>query len=138
LPFDRAEYSRWMGQAEYTLRSAAQDRSSGYFSWSCFKAQQAAEYALKALLYGLGLIPVGHSVLRLLNQLENRGRRVEEGLRNDAMTLDRYYPNEVSKRSRGGGTIRVLQRTRRRGGPRDERTDSSIREGGCRRWQVGL
>ncbi len=104
MPFDKAEYSRWVEQAEYTLRSAAQDKSNCYFSWSCLKVQQAAEYALKALLHGLGFLAVGHSVLRLLNQLESRGREVGEGLRNDAMTLDRYYiptryPNAHAERA---------------------------------------
>jgi len=57
LAFDKDEYERWLRQAKDTLESAEEDLKNHRFNWSCFKAQQAAEYAVKGLLYGLGSIP---------------------------------------------------------------------------------
>ncbi len=57
--FDNDEFERWMAQASDTLNSARQDYSSKSYNWSCFKAQQAAEYAVKALLKGLGISAYG-------------------------------------------------------------------------------
>lgn len=67
MVFDKKEYERWLKQAKHTLDSAEEDLNNQRFDWSCFKAQQAAEYAVKGLLYGLGSIPIGHSILRLLS-----------------------------------------------------------------------
>ncbi|MHA1764307.1 MAG: HEPN domain-containing protein, partial [Promethearchaeota archaeon] len=38
----------------------------------CFKCQQSAEFALKAILYGFRLTPFGHSLTKLLNMLEKQ------------------------------------------------------------------
>lgn len=43
FPFDRREYERWMGQAEYTIDAAKSDLQSQFYSWACFKCQQAAD-----------------------------------------------------------------------------------------------
>ena len=51
---DEEEYNRWMKNAQTTLRSAINDKSSQFYNWACFKAQQAAEYAVKAYLRGIG------------------------------------------------------------------------------------
>lgn len=51
---DIEEYERWIKSAEKTLQSAKEDLERGDYNWACFKAQQAAEKALKAFLYGLG------------------------------------------------------------------------------------
>jgi len=89
--FDETEYKRWLHQAEYTLNSAKGDLKSTDYSWSCFKSQQAAEYAVKAILRGLGKAATGHSVLKLLEKLEETGISVPEGLRNCARSLDKHY-----------------------------------------------
>jgi HEPN domain-containing protein len=88
--FDKQEFERWMKQAKYTLESASEDLQHGRYSWCCFKSQQAAEYAVKGLLYGLGLIPLGHSVTKLLTRLERRGIQTKEILKH-ARLLDRHY-----------------------------------------------
>ena len=67
--FDRDEFSRWMNEAENTLRSAVNDKNSGFYNWCCFKCQQAAEFALKSYLYGVGATPFGHSLTKLVNNL---------------------------------------------------------------------
>jgi HEPN domain-containing protein len=90
LVFDKEEYERWLKQAKHTLESAEEDLSNRRFDWSCFKAQQASEYAVKGLLYGLGSIPVGHSLLRLIGRLKRRGIKVGDGLKY-ARVLDRHY-----------------------------------------------
>ena len=55
---------------------------SGDHSWACFKAQQAAEKALKALLCGVRKPEVGHVEL---------GFYVEEDVINDCTELSKYY-----------------------------------------------
>ena len=43
---DDDEFQRWMVNAKSTLKSADNDKSSEFYNWACFKAQQAAEYAV--------------------------------------------------------------------------------------------
>jgi len=87
----RSEYERWMKQAERTLASARRDLEEGYYEWASFKAQQAAELAVKALLRGLGYAPIGHSITRLLRELESEGFSILRGVFRMAMELDRNY-----------------------------------------------
>lgn len=89
--FDDEEFLRWMRQAEHTLNSAQGDAAEGDYGWACFKAQQTAEYAAKALLRGLGLPAFGHSVLGLVGEMERQGLPVTEEVRQCARTLDRHY-----------------------------------------------
>lgn len=88
---DIEEYQRWFNQALYTLDSAGRDQAANDFAWACFKAQQAAEYAVKAIMRGVGLVSVGHSILKLLTELAQNGFEVSESLRNAARELDRHY-----------------------------------------------
>lgn len=90
VAFDRTEFTRWRRQAADTLKSAQEDGTHRRFNWSCFKAQQAAEYAAKGLLYGLGASPTGHSLVKLLGRLQARGLRVGAILP-AARILDRHY-----------------------------------------------
>jgi len=62
---DEGEFERWMRSAEATLSSARRDAEGGDYGWACFKAHQAAEKALKALLWGSGNPTYGHSLKRL-------------------------------------------------------------------------
>lgn len=92
VPVDREEYQRWLGQAEHTLASARRDLSASDFDWACFKAQQAAEYVLKALLRALGNAAVGHSLVKLAETLQAQaGVAIPEPLWQAARTLDRHY-----------------------------------------------
>ena len=63
---DEAEYTRWINSSRKTLNSALGDLERDDYNWTCFKAQQAADLAIKALLHGLGLSAYGHSISRLL------------------------------------------------------------------------
>jgi len=88
---DCDEYSRWMGQAEYTLRSIDADMSIGAYSWACFKAQQAAEYAMKAVLRALGKPAFGHNLVAFLNELANLCPNVSSRVRFCVGYLDKMY-----------------------------------------------
>ena len=88
---DVDEFRRWYGQGEHTLASAQRDADAADFGWACFKAQQAAEYMVKALLRAVGDPALGHSLVRLLETLEQRaGVTVADPLRRLARTLDRH------------------------------------------------
>jgi len=86
-----SEYERWMRQAGRTLESARNDLDDRYYEWASFKAQQAAELAVKALLRGLGYAPVGHSITRLLRELREEGFGIPREILSMAMELDRNY-----------------------------------------------
>ncbi len=88
--FDREEYERWQKHAEKTLASAETDKDSGDYNWSCFKAQQAAEYSVKGFLYGLGTAAFGHSIVNLLGRFGDKVR-VSDDLAVAARLLDRHY-----------------------------------------------
>ena len=91
-PVDGEEYRRWLGQSEHTLGSAARDARESDYGWACFKAQQAAEYALKALLRAIGDPAAGHSLIKLMEMLETRASiSIPEELRQAARLLDRHY-----------------------------------------------
>lgn len=79
-----------MRQAEATLASAKRDKDAGDYNWACFKAQQAAEFAVKGLLYRIGFSPIGHSILRLLGEIERKNVDVEK-LKEYARALDRHH-----------------------------------------------
>lgn len=89
--FDEDEFNRWFGQAEHTLRSATNDMDRADYDWSCFKSQQAAEYAVKALLRGLGKEAIGHSVLKLIAKLGETGCIIGEELKGRARSVDKHY-----------------------------------------------
>jgi len=88
--FDNDEFERWMAQASDTLISARADYLNKSYNWCCFKAQQAAEYAVKALLKGLGISAYGHSIIKLLKDLETYALEVNT-ITSYARILDRHY-----------------------------------------------
>lgn len=76
---DDLEFARWL---------LTENRG---FDKGCFVSQQAAEKALKAILYLDGARTVlGHSVLELLERLVP-GRSTMASLRDDARRIDRFY-----------------------------------------------
>ena len=86
---DEAEYARWIKSSKGTLSSARDDLKRGNYNWACFKAQQAAELAVKSLLHGLGLPAHGHSVSGLLTKAP--GELGSREVIQQAKTLDKYY-----------------------------------------------
>ncbi len=87
---DCEEYSRWMKQALHTLKLVKADIEYEGYGWACFKAQQAAEYALKAILRGFGRPAFGHSVLRLYREFSSVCGEDNE-LERCAALLDKMY-----------------------------------------------
>jgi HEPN domain-containing protein len=63
---------------------------SGDHEWSCFSAQQAAEKAVKAVFLKLHGEGWGHSVYRLLSEL-NEKTTVSQDILDAAKALDRHY-----------------------------------------------
>jgi HEPN domain-containing protein len=72
------------------LAHARSDLRRGFYDWACFSAQQAAEKAVKAVLYRMGLEVWGHSIADLLEVLAER-HAVPDSLREAALELDKAY-----------------------------------------------
>ena len=86
----REELERYLRQARHTLESGQRDAEEGDHDWACFKAQQAAELALKGWLRASGLWVTGHSVLALLERMREF-ERVPEEILDCARELDKVY-----------------------------------------------
>lgn len=88
---DREEFQRWYAQAEHTMASSRRDAGAGDHDWACFKAQQAAELALKALLRAMGRPAMGHGLLHLLDRIANEGVSVDADVAEAARNLEFHY-----------------------------------------------
>ena len=119
---DEREFERWFEAAKRGLESARGDLDREDYNWACFKAQQAAELAVKGLLHGLGMPAYGHSVSRLLRQLEEKGLAASEDIVQAAKDLDKYYVPTISQRVERGLVSRVLHQNRRKAGHRSSST----------------
>ncbi|RLE57217.1 MAG: DNA-binding protein [Thermoprotei archaeon] len=84
------EARRWFLQTSRDIKAASDSLHAANFEWSCFQAQQAAEKAVKALLYAHGRHAWGHSIVELLNILKEL-EEVPEELYVAARELDRHY-----------------------------------------------
>ncbi|MEM3833611.1 MAG: HEPN domain-containing protein [Thermoprotei archaeon] len=82
---DWEEYLRWLESAEKTLESAKREIDN---NWSCFKAEQSAQLAIKGLLILLGKDYFGHDMLVLIKKTEIN---VEKDILESAMYLGRLY-----------------------------------------------
>ncbi|MCS6906486.1 MAG: HEPN domain-containing protein [Anaerolineales bacterium] len=87
----------WLAQAEHDLRHAQNAMRDGDYDWACFAAHQGAEKAVKALLLARGAEGWGHSVLKLLRELESAmpipAQLFEAGRRLDRHYIPTRYPN---------------------------------------------
>ena len=84
------EFDRYWKQATHTLESAVRDSEAGDFSWACFKAQQAAEFALKGWIRAEWKYVTGHSVYSLALELEVHLEIAEE-IKKCSIDLDKVY-----------------------------------------------
>ena len=87
----RDEAERWLAEAEADVTTAAVLLTSCRYNPCAFYSQQAAEKALKALIYLINSDPWGHSVLALVDDVERRGWAVDPELRAAARRLDHHY-----------------------------------------------
>jgi HEPN domain-containing protein len=88
---DEKEFQRWFKQAEHNLKSSRADAEDGDYDWACFKAQQASEMAIKALIVSFGKIIKGHSIFDLLKAVETFGITIPEDMLKCARRLDKFY-----------------------------------------------
>ncbi|MEM0490189.1 MAG: HEPN domain-containing protein [Ignisphaera sp.] len=89
--FDESEFNRWIKSARLTLESAKKDHVNRDYNWSCFKAHQAAEKALKAILWGLGSPRIGHSLVELGNVLKSIGIEISIDIYEALVRLSKFY-----------------------------------------------
>ncbi len=87
----QAEARRWFRQAQADVEVVQTLRSAGHFAAACFHAQQAAEKALKAVLYHQGArVVFGHSVRDLARRAEASDPAFA-GVAGQAALLDQWY-----------------------------------------------
>jgi HEPN domain-containing protein len=81
----------WLAEAEADLETAQVLLAGKRYNACAFYAQQAAEKAVKALLFHLHEAPWGHSVSELLDRVAARGLDVPLPLMEGARQLDLHY-----------------------------------------------
>ena len=89
-----SEALRWLKTGEDDLEAAVVLRKNDKFPQACFYAQQAAEKALKAIWYYRDADPWGHSIRKLIEDLESVDLDVFKqlkGLLKAGTVLDRFY-----------------------------------------------
>ncbi len=88
------EAIRWFTTAEDDKDSAVILKENGKFAHSCFHAQQAGEKALKAVWYFADADPWGHSIKKLIEDLNSVDLKLYQRLESYTrmgMVLDRFY-----------------------------------------------
>ena len=88
------EAKRWLVTAESDLASAQILFDNGQYAHSCFHAQQCGEKAVKALWYKLDADPWGHSIKKLIDELEEVDTSSYEHMKKmsrSGVVLDRFY-----------------------------------------------
>ena len=80
----------WFNHAKRDLENAKYELDGGFYEFSCFLSQQAAEKALKSLYQKIGADVFGHSVTGLIQRFPLR-ENVDEKFLNEAKELDKAY-----------------------------------------------
>ena len=91
---NRHEALRWLTTAVDDLETAEILIKNEKFAHSCFHAQQAAEKAIKAVWYFSDADPWGHSIRKLIEDLNDVDVSLYnelKGLVRIGMVLDRFY-----------------------------------------------
>jgi len=91
---NRIEAQRWLHTADDDLDSAIILKENKKFAHSCFHAQQTAEKALKAVWYYSDADPWGHSIKKLIDDLESIDLDLFEMFKKfsrQGTILDRFY-----------------------------------------------
>jgi len=81
----------WLKQAKRDLEKAELDLKNEFYEWCCFTAQQSAEKAVKAVYQKLNFSVKGHSIVKMLEELQSATVEISEELSHAAKILDRYY-----------------------------------------------
>jgi HEPN domain-containing protein len=88
------EAVRWLKTAEDDLDSAKILKKNCKYAHACFHCQQSAEKALKAVWYFSDADPWGHSIKKLIDDLEQIDIKLYKKFKpliRSAMVLDRFY-----------------------------------------------
>ena len=87
----REQFQRWIEQAEHQLDVTDSLLGSSYWSDACFNAEQTAQMALKAFLYGKGerFIPM-HTIQELAQRCQEMDGAFTQAIE-WGRVLDRYY-----------------------------------------------
>jgi HEPN domain-containing protein len=91
---NKAEAQRWLKTASDDLDTADILKRKRKFAHSCFHAQQAGEKALKSVWYFVSADPWGHSIKKMIDDLEVIDINLYRSLLNctrEAVVLDRFY-----------------------------------------------
>jgi HEPN domain-containing protein len=94
LEKNRYEAIRWLKTAQGDLDSADILIKNGKYAHACFHCQQAGEKAMKAVWYLLDADPWGHSITKLIQDLNNVDSAAYQHFQNvahSAVRLDRFY-----------------------------------------------
>ena len=94
LEKNRQQAQRWLRTAEGDLSAAVILFEHGKYAHACFQSQQAGEKAMKAIWFFLDADPWGHSIKKLIQDLEHIDidtYKEFEPLKRNAVLLDRYY-----------------------------------------------
>ena len=91
---NKQEAKRWLRTAEDDLDTSILLKNNRKFAHSCFHAQQAAEKAVKAIWYFEEADPWGHSIKKLIDDLEEvnmAAYNILSKVSRSALLLDRFY-----------------------------------------------
>ena len=91
---NREEAVRWLTTGQDDLETAVILKENKKHAHACFHAQQAVEKAIKGLWYFYDADPWGHSILKLIQDLEEveaEAFSILEPFSEDARKLDRLY-----------------------------------------------
>jgi len=91
---NKHEANRWFKTAEDDLDSSRVLHQNRKYAHACFHAQQAGEKALKAIWYLADADPWGHSISKLINDLQQVDLKLHsrlEPIKKNAILLDRFY-----------------------------------------------
>jgi HEPN domain-containing protein len=83
-------WSDWWEQAQRDVTHAQHSLDVGDFEWAAFAAQQGAEKALKAVIFGAGGEPWGHLTFALVEALPTMVATTDS-VRDAAKRLDKHY-----------------------------------------------
>jgi HEPN domain-containing protein len=89
----KTEARRWFQQAYYDLKATRWTIEGGFYDTACFLAQQAAEKALKSILYFTGSrrkALMTHSTVEMVRESGKKINSLTE-LMNEARELDLHY-----------------------------------------------